>query len=103
MHEIKLFGNTVKQRVQSVKKKANCKMTINAKEKPAGQKEHFDKVLIPSDRSDPNSPGILEGQDRFQGRRDVSAMLPADKRGRRCTDVDRKGRMDGADSVTAEL
>lgn len=78
-------------------------MTINAKEKPAGQKEHFDKVLIPSDHSDPNSPGILEGQGRFQGRRDVIAMLPADKRGRKCTDVDQKRRIDGADSVTAEL
>lgn len=39
----------------------------------------------------------------FKARSDVSTMLPAEKGGRRSTDVDQKMRADGADSITAEL
>lgn len=60
-------------------------------------------MLIPADHADPSSPGMLEGQGSFQGRSDVSTMLPAEKGGRRSTDVDQKMRADGADSITAEL
>lgn len=84
-------------------KRANCKVTTNAKQKPAGWKEHSDKVLIPAGHADPNGPGMLEGQRSFWGRRDASMMLPAEKGGRRSTDVDQKRRDDGADGITAEL
>lgn len=99
MHKNKLFGSIEKPRIQSEKKR----LTTSAEEKPAGQKEHFDKVLIPADHTGSNSPGMLEGQDSFQGRREESTTMPAEKGGRRNVDVDQKRRVDGADSRTAEL
>lgn len=78
-------------------------MTTNAEEKPAGQQEHFDKVIIPTDHADLSGTGMLEGQGSFQGRKDVSTTLPAEKGSRRSTDVYQKRRADGADRITAEL
>lgn len=99
MHKIKLFGSIDKPVVQSVKKD---KLT-SAKEKPVGYKEHFDKVLIPAVHTDSKSGGMLERQDSFQGRREESTTVPAEKGGRRNVGVDQKRRVDGADSRTAEL
>lgn len=60
-------------------------------------------MLIPADHTDPSSPGMLEGQDSFQGGREERTTGPAEKGGRRSVDVDQKRRVGGADSKTAEL
>lgn len=62
----------------------------------AGWKEYFDKVLIHADHADPSRQDMLEGQDSFQGRRNVSTTLPSEKGGGRSSDVVQWRRADGA-------